>query len=413
MLSDTTVPCGPSLLRRFLEILRETEADICCFEHTVREIEGILYSCALKIGSSQDMHGYGRVMREFAKRGYTDSDVRLRMNRIEEDLTKLQVLCTPKPEYLAEFMIDEKELKKHIENAIKYHDDRALNNDLDSIISIEQLRKGHLSRFVEDSRALFITTNVELAKETNHFFYESNDRAMIPPCLTSYSLMNLLWLKKALAEPDLPKEQLISNCYAALLPSEGLWRTFQVNIEKLRKDEALSDQDYFLLRSSLSSEEYLMNVTLGDEEAITEGSVMDILERIKAEILEAQDQKNLQALDKLSREKEKAEAEKDESALKYRTLRKSMEEKADKSARKLSRVLYVMILVLAIFATFVTILFATENVWYLLASVISAVFEVYELLSKKLFNGLYLRVRRSKVSKLCRDLGIDESELID
>jgi hypothetical protein len=155
-----------------------------------------------------------------------------------------------------------------------------------------------------------------------------------------------------------------------------------------------------------------MNVTLGDEETITEGSVMDILERIKAEIPEVQDQKNLKALDKLSREKEKAEAEKDESALKYRTLRKSMEDKAEKSARRLSRVLYVVILVLAIFATFVTILFATENVWYLLASVISAVFEVYELFSKKLFNGLYLRVRKSKVSKLCRDLGIDESELI-
>jgi len=71
--------------------------------------------------------------------------------------------------------------------------------------------KGKLSLILEDSIAIFITTNSNLAKVVNEFYYELNDSITISPCITDYTLTNILWLKTPSKAPSLPMKRIIAD----------------------------------------------------------------------------------------------------------------------------------------------------------------------------------------------------------
>jgi len=52
-------------------------------------------------------------------------------------------------------------------------------------------------------------------------------------------------------------------------------------IEKQRKTKSISESDYFMLRYSIEARRELMNITRGDPDAFSEGTVEEILEAAK------------------------------------------------------------------------------------------------------------------------------------
>ena len=82
----------------------------------------------------------------------------------------------------------------------------------------------------------------------------------------------------------MPTTQLMSFCYAALQPSRELLGKYLSEIEKLEEQGATLERDLQLLRSSPLVSNELMNLTLGDDELLTEETVTEILERVTNEI---------------------------------------------------------------------------------------------------------------------------------
>ncbi len=138
--------------------------------------------------------------------------------------------------------------------------------------------------YFEDCRALFVTGNSALAKTVRSFFGSELNHRNVPPCITDHSLTYLLWLKSPQLAPDLPKKRLIADCYAATQPTEHLWRTYLSEIDKLEKSGHVSENDYFLLRYSMEAKRMLMEITQGETEAVTEGTVAEVLKRIHEQI---------------------------------------------------------------------------------------------------------------------------------
>ena len=165
---------------------------------------------------------------------------------------------------------------------------------------------------MEECGALFVTTNIALARATRQFFQKEAPPGAAALAVTDYALANLLWLKNPTGAPDLPHKRLIAETYAAMRPSENLWSSYLMEIASLEDNGQVTADDYLLLRHSLSAKASLMDLTDGREDAFTEGSVKDILkvakETLRADLLadvEAQRRRRLEAEDKLqSREEE-------------------------------------------------------------------------------------------------------------
>jgi hypothetical protein len=111
------------------------------------------------------------------------------------------------------------------------------------------------------------------------------DRRSTPhtPASTDYVLTNLLWLKRPTAAPDLPRKRIIADCYAATRPTERLWRLYIQEIDKLRQRDGVTPDEYYMLRDSMTAESALMEATMGQEEGFTQGTVPEILERVRSD----------------------------------------------------------------------------------------------------------------------------------
>jgi len=274
-----------------LELLYETGASLKCFRHTLDETRNIIDTLATRISKGQKIEAYGASIPSveyFLSEGFTASDLELLSVRLEKDLEALRIRIKEKPEYEKEYVIDEKGLEDAFKNISSK--ERTRQRDVDSIAAIVRLRKGRDYYFIEDCRAVFITSNTALAKECVNYFRATAKENIISSCLTDYTLTNILWLKKPMAAPELPRKRIIADCYAAIQPDERMWKKYLNEIDKLSKDGNVSEDDYYILRYSLEAKQALMELTQGDVDVFSRGTIKEILDlirsRMKGEFIE-------------------------------------------------------------------------------------------------------------------------------
>ena len=103
---------------------------------------------------------------------------------------------------------------------------------------------------------------------------------------------------------DAEVAEVMAYSYAAVQPSAALMDKFLKEIDKLRAKGSISQRDHLLLRST-STYDNLMDLTLGDEAALTDESMRQMLERATAEIEGEQAEKMSE--ERVAHEKTRAE----------------------------------------------------------------------------------------------------------
>lgn len=263
-----------------LQLLYETGAELRCFPHTVAEMIGVLQACSHRLREGQQTDAFG-TMEYFIENNYTDSDIQILINSIKTSLQSLRVAVEDKPPYEPKYVIDEAALGEALEEEINYRSPATRDRDVDSISAIMRFRHMSHYNFIEDCRALFITTNTKVARGSRGFFYGTTDEAFVAPCITDYSLTNLLWLKRPLRLPNLPMKRVIADCYASLQPDEKLMRAYSSKIDKLEQEGQATEDDVFMLRYSLEARHALMDLTSGDEQVLTNLTIRELLEIVR------------------------------------------------------------------------------------------------------------------------------------
>ncbi len=313
---------GPAF--ELIQLAASYGATLRCFRHTLFEIQRALRATAQLMAHPHDAYGPVRETIEFF-RGHQleSSDVLLRAETAEKDLRALGIAVVDKPAYPVErypFVIDEQQLGHFLTQQIPYRSvSTALDCDVASIAAIMRLRAGRESTYVEECRAVFVTTNAQLVSATREFLNGERVTYEIAPCLTDASLTNVLWLKDP-GKSDLPRKRIIADAYAAVQPSDALWQRFISELQKLQREHRISIDDWQLLVYSTTVKPILMDVTLGDESAFTQDKIPRIVERLHADI-RAEDRRQLEEGEKqreeLNRrllEKERREQERREAA---------------------------------------------------------------------------------------------------
>jgi len=270
-----------------IDLLYELNAQIYCFEHTLREIRGVLHAASTAL-SRPNMLRYSRAdaIEYFIRAGSTSSDVELILARLENHLANHHIRILPNPPYEDATTIDEEILGQLLMERVGYQHERTMEHDLRAIACIFALRSGSFPQNIERCKAIFVTNNIEVVKTSMDFFRSQYGEAssFVPLVLPDHIVATLAWLKKPQRAPDLPEKILAANCYAALNPPDRLWRLYLQEIESLAETGEISEEDYYLLRFSSEARHLLMNETLGEPMAFSEGTVQDILAHAKETI---------------------------------------------------------------------------------------------------------------------------------
>lgn len=272
-----------------INLLRELGGEIATFEHSRKELGEVLRGAA----SNVDMpSGKGAIITEARRRNTTKSDLLLLAGKIDGKLERLKIQIRQTPQYASTFQIGETAFAQTLEDELSYFNERTRDYDINSVRSIYELRKGKSPRSIEKSRAILVTSNASFARAAWQYGKKHEISYEVSTVITDFSLGNIAWLKAPMGAPLLPKAAVLAYSYAALQPSNKLLNKFLEEIYKLESSGKITPKDHQLLRS-INVDNELMDLTLGDEAALTEETVTKTLERITSEIRSKENAKTI------------------------------------------------------------------------------------------------------------------------
>lgn len=276
---------GPELAAPYeelVDLLNKQGALVRCFTDSVVEARQILDAAAARVwtGESRERF-YGDVVTYLIRAGKTRSDIELMSRRLESDLLRAGVQPVERPAPNARLTTDENRFEELLKNTIGYRNPQALKTDLDAVTAIHRLRRGQAARALPRSRAVFVTRNYGLFRTSAQFFRQRTTGPVVPNCVLDTAFTTLVWLHEPLAAPDLPRERIMADALAAMNPPDDVWEAYNDEIDRLRADARITEDDAHVLRLSEESSQALMDETLGDVEAYTEGTALQVLERAR------------------------------------------------------------------------------------------------------------------------------------
>lgn len=333
-----------------LDLLRRLKGTIAIFEHTYLEVDGVIRSAESKYA---DNEARARVVVEAKRAGRTASDLALCRARLEQTLEEAGVKKTPRPPFEAAFQIDEKRLEEDLRVALGYFYEGAARHDVELIRSIYALRRGRAPTRAENCRAIAVTTNPIFARVAYKFGQMHESSREVSTVITDFSLANIAWLKAPLGAPDLPRLEVLANCYAAMEPPPNIWKKYLDEVDRLRKDGRISPEDHEILRFSIQARDELMDVVLGETEQISASTVQDVMNKVKADLVRDKDSTIREQQEKLASEAESAsrlKSERDELLSSKARRQKRAFWLADTIAKWIARSLFAVIALVVIAA---------------------------------------------------------------
>lgn len=388
-----------SVYSELLAELKKQGVNLFVFRHTYEEIIGILQNCLMWIENSEyDSSKASPVLRYFKEQDYRESDVQMFINRVDKTLNEsgIKKLDTPDPNIYARYQIDEDILQKLIIKNYKTLNPAfevlekvyTIQKDIQSISAIYKLRKGEKPQNIREAKHVFTTTNSALAYANKIFEKEEYGQGFyIPTCVTDTLVGTLIWLNNPQKE-EINVRKFIADICVALQPSEELLKRYLVEVEKLREDKKITEDDYILLINSQVAKELLAEETLGDPDKFTPKTPIEILEEIKKEAHE----KYMQEKKEHEKTKRLLEAERDEKIKYFEELYKKINKIAT----------YTVFVVLVIFVAFSVLSYykleGTKK-WIVIIGLL--IFGIISLL------GIQIRTIKEKITKgILKFLGV-------
>ena len=243
-------------------------------------------------------------MAEARRSGTTKSDLIVLAGQVDEKLEYARIKIISTPRYINKFQIDETKFENILDDEISYFNPRARENDINSVRSIYVLRGNTSVQTVERAKATLVTSNAGFANAAFQYGQQYEVSREVSSVITDFSLANMAWLKAPLGAPAVPAEELLALSYAALEPSKGLFERYLREIDKLVDQGKITERDHQLLRSNQLASEELMNLTLGEEDALSEQAVTEMLRRVTEEIQKEESDKYRRERDAHRRTKE-------------------------------------------------------------------------------------------------------------
>lgn len=259
--------------KELLSLLKKNSFELKVFAFTVDEITSVLNSY------DRESYRYPKSMKinslysALKRKGWSKTDAREYIINIEHHLREngLEIEWI-KGINLRKYKVDETlrhELKKYKpeQNAFSQ------NHDLAAITKIQEIR-GKPVRKIEDSKALFLTSDVKLSRfnlETEH-----KNTGTICETMLDRLFTNILWLKNPSTKP--PLKSIIAAHSRDLFVNRRVWDKFYSVLQELKKSGKVDDEGISTLFWHSYAEDALRSIEESDIKRITPEFVLEKIE---------------------------------------------------------------------------------------------------------------------------------------
>ena len=413
-----------------LVLLKKLGGKVAVFSHSREELYNAIQGAANYLESSE---GRGSIIQEARRVGTTRADLILMAETLDEHLSAGGIEVEPTPGYIEKIQIDEAVFEQVLSDEVSYFNPRAKEFDVNSVRSIYVKRNKKNIPSLEKSHAVFVTSNSAFAKAAWQYGRQYAPSQAVSTVITDFTLANLAWLKAPMGAPAVPRTQLMAFSYAALQPSRELLGRYLGEIEKLEIQGVISARDHQLLRSSPMVSNELMNLTLGDDEFLTDETVTQILERVTEEIkgeaagrAEQLERDMLTTQQVLEEETERSERRERDRATTQRALEEQIEQnyrirsnlywECQRKARRLAQGVSIALAIILVGIIFVSSLdFAGLHTWsqWTIVSVVgmlTAANLIYGLTVKGIYHWVEETLRNKFIQGQAKALGVELEE---
>lgn len=386
-----------------LEMLKDQQAVICCFEHTVDEVRDIIkaYRNSLANPNGSSIH----TLEGWDEIHYSIEQVSRYLTVLEKKIEALgvRIIACPVNHDSKIRGLKVTQFKEELKKRIGYTSVSARDHDILSVLSVMQLRTGRRVSELEKCEHIFVTTNIPLIEVANECLYDAD--FTVSPAIADTTLSSIVWFKCSDSHKNYPLHKLIENALLALEPSHALLKDFYTAIDQYMATGGVSEEEAAIIRTDIQIRRELMNEVMGDSALIDSGTVERMREKLRAKYIgdnkkEAEDnyqqylkqkEKNAQALNKIVAE---------------------IEQYGELWKKRVSKLLThaIRIIFLILFVVFVGITIAAfvgdHNYW--IGAVVILVLDivgVYDLLSgrKQIIKSMI-----KKISNWCADKAIEK-----
>ncbi len=288
----------------FLTALKEKGALLKLFLHNYDEIMGILDDCINWIENDNYNPKYASpTLKFFFEKHYSKSDIVLFKSKVDSLLFTLAIR-KEEVDYQKqrEFFIKEDDLYNKIvevyqRNNYQFKEWKMKTPiwvDVKSISAIYRYRQGSKPSAISNCNSLFVTTNSGLAMANFEFNNESEEYDYkIMECVTDTFLGTQIWLQSPIQMKTIHELKIIADCLAAIQPDDRLIQLYIVELNKLKNDGKISQDEYYFLKSHNLSQQLLEKKTFGDINEYRDSLPEEILAEIKSQIKNQSEQELL------------------------------------------------------------------------------------------------------------------------
>jgi hypothetical protein len=382
--------------KSLIDLLRTNKASLFCFSHNYIEITDILEAYKYRISVGQRM--FSNTLEYFDENEYDEFGIERVIASLKDKLEELGISVKNSPDFSYNDQLSQKEkgkyidwvgLKAHLKDKIggynKNDHEKAIDNDMDSITSISLFRRGESAKLLENCIAIFVTTNIDLVRESTFYLSKFSPKDSIPFLITDVDLCMQVWTKYSFYDESIPNSILIENARAALEPTFNIIEKFNKTVEQIEKEGGVTKETSDMLQMEHYIHREVMLQSRGDPDLITPQTVKRMENLLKIKISEEVHSDNK----KLQNENRKLK-ENNEHLLQeiFKKCKEEADDKVKTSIKRLKLFYYGIYCISFLFFLIVTILsgikegFTWITIGSLILAVVSLILSFYDIKEK-------------------------------
>ncbi|UOR00225.1 hypothetical protein MUN81_22555 (plasmid) [Hymenobacter sp. 5317J-9] len=271
-----------------IDLLKKQNVGLHCFQPTLSEIDRVLGYIQENLRQGRrELTVFEDLGEGLLSLNWTAGDVQTERGRVERKLLALGITPHELPRSQAHLTPNMTRVDDIFQQTVGYRNDNARVHDIEAVLAIHRLRNGLRPTQIERSAAIFVTNNFKVVSATREAFkecfgYRGED---VNACTSAEILTTIAWLKSSAklgVKGSLPRKQLLADAYAAMKPSSEVWSAYLAELQKLRQDDLVTDEDVLYLRCAPEAVSALARVTLNEPTAFVEGTVEQVLDMARA-----------------------------------------------------------------------------------------------------------------------------------